>query len=665
MPSPPIQHDLLQGAYKALYEDLHMLIPQANCKSISWDQTQLMRLAMNRGSRYVTVDLPEFGKHFDACLARRSLIPSTVPGFSRLRTRRGSDARPRLLWAFTSRVFKFDGTLRTLPCTDSISAVRLICRIFAKYKGECDDFYKFEAIKEFYDVERNLDYPDLDWDDPDDAYRLSREENSGVSLLYGEESDYEVFSRYGGWIGIRDKLQRVFDYATANLQSFDPSVIECRHGPGAVSDGGKGISKYSFPVWTDKLEMVFPYDLHASTCFSQDGVVPVSGPAFSKLICVPKTMKGPRLIAAEPISNQWIQQGLSAWLVDSFSRSFVRNTIKIHDQTHNQMMAKFASFGSGATVDLSSASDRLSCLLVESVFRRKPEFLSAMMACRTSVLRQSPMASDRRFPQQLKLKKFASMGSALTFPVQSYVFALIAITSVMITEGLALKDTNMTRIAKRVAVYGDDIIVPATSLEVLAALLRSLGLKVNQRKTYGTGMFRESCGADWYNGVDVTPCYIRSDFDPSTPSTVSTVIQTSNNFHKRGLWRVADYLLSRLPRKILSRIAISGISDSDISAKYSTTAVAGLSSFCGGSVSHLRKRYNRDYHRDEVKIAVLTAKQTSPKPDGLDRLRQYLYECPAPDVVWDPSTIGRVVPVYKERWTPLYKGGDKSFLPIY
>lgn len=664
MSSPLIPHDLLRESYEALYRDLLGLIPQANYKSVSWDQTQLMRLAMNRGSRYVTIDLPEFGKHFDACLDSGSLTPSSVPGFSRLRTRRGGDARPRLLWAFTSRVFKYDGTKRTLPCTYSIFAIRLICRMFAKFKGECDDFYKFEAIKEFYDVEHNLPYPDLDWDEPDSALGLQPDDLK-VDLLLGEESDYEVLSGVGGWIRARDQLQRVFDYAAANLPAFDPSVIKCRHGPGAVSDGKPGRSKYSFPVWTDKLESVFPYDWHASTCFVQDGIMPVNGETVSKLFCVPKTMKGPRLIAAEPISNQWIQQGLSAWLVDSFSHSFVRDTIKIHDQTHNQEMARLASLGSGATVDLSSASDRLSCRLVESVFRRKPEFLSAMMACRTSVLSQSPQASDKRFPQQLKLKKFASMGSALTFPVQSFVFTLIAYSAVILTEGGQIRDETMKRIAKCVAVYGDDIIVPATSLEVLGALLRCLGLKVNKRKTYGTGMFRESCGADWYNGVDVTPAYIRSDFDPSTPSTVSTIVETSNNFHQKGLWNVADVLLSRLPRKMLSHVAIAGIRGQDALADRGTLAVSGLLSFCGSDVSHLRKRYNKELHRDEVKVAILAAKSTSGKPDGVDRLRQYLYECPPPDIVWSPSTIGRPVPVYRERWTPLYEGGGKSFLPVY
>jgi len=665
MPSPPIQHELLKGAYEALYRDLEQLIPQANGKSVNWDQTQLMRLALNRGSRFFTIDLPEFGKHFDACLSRGSLIPSIIPGFSRLRTRRGRDARPRLFWAFTSRVFKFDGTVRALPCTDSILAIRQLCRLFAKFKGECDDFFKFEAIKEFYGVERDLDYPDLDWDDPDSPYLLSRDNTLAIPLLLGEESDYEVLSRYGGWVGVGDQMQRVFDYATSNLQPFDPYAIECRHGPGAVSDGSTGRSKYSFPVWSDKLESVFPYDWHASTCFTQDGLVPNSGETFSKLICVPKTMKGPRLIAAEPISHQWIQQGLSSWLVDSFSRSFVRNTIKIHDQTHNQKMARLASFGNWATVDLSSASDRLSCRLVESVFRRKPDFLSAMIACRTSLLRQSPQATDRRFPQQIKLKKFASMGSALTFPVQSYVFSLLAISSVLISEGLTIGDSTMTEISERVAVYGDDIIVPVKSLEVLGALLRCLGLKVNQRKTYGTGKFRESCGADWYNGVDVTPYYIRSDFDPLAPSTVSTIIQSSNNFHEGGFWRVADYLLSRLPRKVLSRVAIAGIHDNDELSEHGTLAISGLRSYCGDYIGHLKRRYNKELHRDEVKIAVLTARRTSREPDGVDRLRQYLYECPPPYIKWEPSTIGRPVPAYRERWHPLYEGGDTSFLPVY
>jgi len=523
--SPSIQYDLLQGAYQALKEDLMLLIPEANCKSICWDQTQLMRLAMNRGTRFFTVDLPEFCKHFDACLDNGSLIPTSVPGFSRLRTKRGRDARPRLFWAFTSRVFKYDGSLRTSPCTDSISAVRFLCRIFGKFKGECDDFYKFEAIKEFYTVEVDARSPDLDWDDVNSPFFSSQRRELSVVDITADDAA-SLYDDYGGWSRVSGDLQRVADVVVGLLPEFDPYSISCRHGPGAVSDGKSGESKYSFPNWPHKLETVFPFDWHGSTCFTTDGLVPEDREAVSKLMCVPKTMKGPRLIAAEPIANQWVQQGLADWFLYAFNHSVLGEAVRIRDQTFNQQRARWASGGEGATVDLSSASDRLTCYLVERMFRRKPTLLSAMIACRTPLLVQSPMAKDKRFPDKLKIRKFASMGSALTFPVQSAVFAMISFAAVVISRGERVNVESVKRAAESVAVYGDDLIVPVSSLRLLKALLASLGLKVNTRKTYGAGKFRESCGADWYDHVDVTPGYIRSDFDPTAPGTISTIVQT-------------------------------------------------------------------------------------------------------------------------------------------
>ena len=653
MSQPSIQHDLLQGALRALAEDLTALIPEANGKSVSWDQTQLMRLVLSRGTRFLTIDLPEFGKHFDACLDNGSLIPTSIAGFSRLRTRRGRDSRPRLLWAFLSRVFKYDGSLRTSPCANSIWAVRLFCRIFAKFKGECDDAYKYEAIREFYAVEMAARCPDLDWDDVQSPfYRRPSGELSIADYIGDAEPVYED---YGGWARVSSLLQRVSDVVVGTLPEFDPYSISCRHGPGAVSDGKSGRSKYSFPIWPDKLEAVFPYDWHASTCFLADGVMPVDGEVVSKLICVPKTMKGPRLIAAEPISHQWVQQGIADWFLYAFDKTLIGSAVRIRDQTFNQERARWASTGEGATVDLSSASDRLTCSLVERVFRRKPALLSAMIACRTPLLVQSPMAKDKRFPDKLKIRKFASMGSALTFPVQSTVFAIISFAAVLIDRGEVVNVENVRRAAESVAVYGDDLIVPVRSLRLLRALLASLGLKVNTRKTYGAGKFRESCGADWYNGVDVTPAYIRSDFDPSAPGTISTVVQTSNNFHQKGLWRVADFLLTRLPRRVLRHIAIRRcVHNEDRLALGSVMAIDGLHSFSGSTTDHLPRRYNEELHRYEVKSAILTAKKTSSKPDGVDRLRQYLTETPDPALVWDPRTIGRPVPVYRPRWTPPY-----------
>lgn len=637
------ERDLSLGAYNALFEDIKGWVPGANLKALSWDQTQLSRLIQNRGMHFLTVDLPQFGKDFESALQTGSL-DTNVPGFARLKTRRGHDGRPRLFWALTSRVFDYCGNLREVPCTSSIFAIRQLCYMMKKLKGNCHESKTFEAIKDFFSVEDEMGTPDLDWDNPFSPYETDR----CLSALDGGFQPAAAADQ--AWTHLAQSehghfYQRVFDLLVAQLPSFDSYRVEGRHGPGAVSDAKRGESKYSFPHWTAKLESIFPFDRFGSHCFMQGDVYPNDGEVASKLACVPKTQKGPRLIASEPVCYQWIQQGIADWFVEAFRKGDLSRSIRIHDQSLSQQAARAASLGAGATIDLSSASDRLSCRLVERVFRRKPELLSAMMACRTSWLANG---LDRKHPQLFKLKKFSTMGSALTFPVQSFVFFAIAFAATLRVKGRSVSNRSVRLYAKDVVVYGDDIVVPADVAPELVRALHALGLKVNVNKSFWEGKFRESCGTDWYNGECVTPAYIRSDFNPRVPSTVATIVETSNNFHKKGLWHVAAFLSSRLPERILRKIPIDS----------GDLAISGLYSYCGTKLDHLSRRFNNELQRYEYRVADLSAKQDSCGPDGVYRLRQWFTERPSPMIKWDPKCIDRLIPTYRERYAPIFLKQD-------
>lgn len=634
----PAWHDLYQGAYSALYEDALRWIPELNRKAIDWDQTQLTRLALNRGRHYYNIDLPEFGKVFEASLEQGRLVSHSCPGFARLRTKRGHDGRPRLFWAFLSRVFKYDGSLRDSPCTNSIFMIRQLCYLFKKIEGDCSESKLYTAIGDLYAVESAMDNPSLNWDDPIalpqslDCIAFTDRPN-----LVGSSCD-TLSSQ--DWRGRDGKFyQQVFDLLAATLPSFDPYGLRGYHGPGAVSDGGRNESKYSFPHWPEKLEHIFPFDWHASTCFLQGEEYPDHGEVSSKLLAVPKTQKGPRLIASEPIANQWIQQAIAAWYLSAFDGEMFSRSIRIRNQRLNQKTARVASFGKLATVDLSEASDRISCFLAERVFRRKPELLQAMMACRTVAITND---LDKCSPSEWKLRKFSTMGSALTFPVQSYIFFGFAIASVLRARGLRISLENIMIIRKEVKVYGDDIIIPVDSVANLVDALHSSGLKVNTKKSFYRGYFRESCGADFYRGCNVTPAYIRNDFNPKSPASVSTLVECSNNFHKKGMWSISSFLLARVPKRMLTKLAIGN----------SKSAIKGIFSFVGTCISHLKERWNTELQRNEYKVAILVATMLPDAPDGIFRLRQYFTESPAPDINWSPRTIGRSVPCYRERYAP-------------
>jgi len=85
-------------------------------------------------------------------------------------------------------------------------------------------------------------------------------------------------------------------------------------------------------------------------------------------------------------------------------------------------------------------------------------------------------------------------------------------------------------------VYGDDIIVPAQHAESVSETLEAFGFKVNSRKSFWTGLFRESCGKDYYKGIDVTPVKVRRVIPTSRDDVEELVSLVSfrNQLHERG-----------------------------------------------------------------------------------------------------------------------------------
>jgi hypothetical protein len=89
----------------------------------------------------------------------------------------------------------------------------------------------------------------------------------------------------------------------------------------------------------------------------------------------------------------------------------------------------------------------------------------------------------------------------MTFLVESEVFWLITRAAVHFAQrhGEACCDD--------VYVYGDDIICESSAYPYVVAFLEKLGFQVNQEKSFHTGCYRESCGKEYINGIDVTGPY--------------------------------------------------------------------------------------------------------------------------------------------------------------
>lgn len=206
---------------------------------------------------------------------------------------------------------------------------------------------------------------------------------------------------------------------------------------------------------------------------------------YNKISFVPKTAKTLRTIAVEPLLNSYIQKGIDRVL----RKRLLKHGYDLADQERNKYLAKVGSVdGSLGTLDLSAASDSISIELVKAVL--PPEWFELLLRTRCACYRLDGTIS--------LYHKFCSMGNGFCFPLETLIFAAAA-RAVM----------HDTRDGVRThAVYGDDIIVPSDSYDALVRLLAVLGFKANSDKSFNTGPFRESCGADWYIGQDVRPVYL-------------------------------------------------------------------------------------------------------------------------------------------------------------
>ena len=209
-----------------------------------------------------------------------------------------------------------------------------------------------------------------------------------------------------------------------------------------------------------------------------------------KLDFVPKSAKTKRSVVTEPMLNGLFQLALG----DHMTRRLAAFGVDLKDQTRNQRLALEGSFtGALATLDLSSASDTIS---KELVFHLLPlEWATLLARARTGHV--------TRKGERLTLEKFSSMGNGFTFPLESLIFW--ALTSAVCETAHGVDVTS---------VYGDDIICPTTHYHQVVEVLTAVGFTVNEKKSFHTGPFRESCGRDYYRGIDIRPYYQKDWVSP-------------------------------------------------------------------------------------------------------------------------------------------------------
>jgi len=324
----------------------------------------------------------------------------------------------------------------------------------------------------------------------------------------------------------------------------DPNIVIPRHGSGTTASRVLSNRKYDHLDWTYRLEKHFRASnfllpsWNAEDRFLEINFKTLEQEEPVRVVTVPKTLKTPRIIAIEPVCMQYVQQGLMELIVPLLESRKLYNSIGFLDQKINQDLAcKGSHDGSIATMDLSEASDRVHNHLVEALLSPWPTLSDMVQACRSKQADVPGYGIHTLF-------KFASMGSALCFPIEAMVFLTIAFLSQ--TKELSYQTMKKRRVSflRSVRIYGDDIIVPVGMAHSVACELSTFGLKVNKHKTFWTGKFRESCGGDFYDGVPVNPVYIKASIPTSRrpAQDVESTIAMRNLFYKGGMWRVAAYV---------------------------------------------------------------------------------------------------------------------------
>jgi len=206
-----------------------------------------------------------------------------------------------------------------------------------------------------------------------------------------------------------------------------------------------------------------------------------------RIAFVPKNAKTDRSICVEPGLNVLVQAAIGSHL----KRRLAAFGVDISDQTLNQRMAQEGSLtGALATLDLSSASDTVSTEIVKALL--PVDWALFLERTRTTVVDLPASAGQA---QSIHLEKFSSMGNGFTFGLETLIFWSLA--------------SECCESGAPVSVYGDDIIVPTNAVELLQEVLSACGFIVNSGKSFVTGSFRESCGKDYYWGIDVRPFFPR------------------------------------------------------------------------------------------------------------------------------------------------------------
>jgi len=547
------------------------------------------------GESFLTITLPSFGKDFELCLDQGYVGHDQFLGFSR------AGGLPRFLGGFLDQVFdRRAGRLLDDPSVDAIYAVRQITLLYGKIQKPCSP-RRIQAAYDRY-IETDMEVRQHD-------------QSLSTRSLNGYETVGDQFGRIGSLL-----WRRLFCRVDESL--YDGAVLP-RHGAGATADKLSGNRKWNQLLWTERLETVFPHWEHlipSPSFLDRTDAVTLRTPGTEtpvKVVMVPKTLKTPRVIAMEPTCMQYMQQGILAVITEKIREDDnARNFVCSDSQEPNRLLAKKgAADGTLATLDLSEASDRVSNQHVRLLLNRHGLTDEAVQATRST-------KADVQ-GRIVSLAKFASMGSALCFPLEALVFTTAVFVGIEQELNRPLTEKDVKSFYGSVRVYGDDIIVPVDYVQSVLQALEAFGFRVNVNKSFWTGKFRESCGKDYYDVHDVSVVRVRRELPGSrrhVPELIS-VVSLRNQLFTAGFVNTVEFLDDRIEKLIPFPI----ISDA-LALKVKNYDPKSPTSVLLGRLSHHPCQvddWDTDLHYPLVRGVVVTSKSPISKLDDYGALLKW------------------------------------------
>jgi hypothetical protein len=242
---------------------------------------------------------------------------------------------------------------------------------------------------------------------------------------------------------------------------------------------------------------------------------------------VPKSYKIDRGITPLALLTLYLSYGTGGVVTERLKRY----GIDIHRQQfrHKAWIRKYSRNRKYCTTDLTSASDSITLLLLMWLLPRK-----WLKIVKTFISRQMEIPGVGL----VNVASVLPMGNGATFPLETLIFYALL-------KGIQ----KLTGINGRISVYGDDLIYRTDMHKYVVGVFGDLGILLNNDKTFTDAYFRESCGSDYFHGIDVRPAFFPAVASSQTRTQYcSTIYRLINNllarWDKTEIARTLEYLLN-------------------------------------------------------------------------------------------------------------------------